>query len=113
MVTIDETTMANRTVHADRIVSMAAECYGVTDHAVRSQRRTADVVAARHLAIYLIRQRIAWSFPEIGEYIGRDHSSVMHAHRKIADLCDPTHPAYDRAVDEVLRQITRWLGPAR
>ena len=57
---------SDMTVEADRIVSMAAEAYGVTDHPVRSQRRTAGVVAARHRAIYMIRQRIDWTFPQIG-----------------------------------------------
>ena len=113
MMATDKRIQSDRTVRADKIVSLAAECYGVTDHAIRSQRRTAAVVAARHLAIYLVRQRIGWSFPEIGEYIGRDHRSVMHAFHKVANLCDPTHPAYDRAVVEVVRLVTRWLGPAR
>lgn len=47
--------------------------------------RSANLVLARHLAMYLCKQLLKMSYPEIGVAFGdRDHTTVMHAVRKIA-----------------------------
>lgn len=58
----------------------------VTD--VRSQRRTADVVKVRQEAVWLVKMTTLRSLPEIGRnFGGRDHTTVLHAVRKIDGLC--------------------------
>jgi chromosomal replication initiation ATPase DnaA len=49
--------------------------------------RLKELVEARHLAIYLCITITGLSYPQIGRYFGgRDHTSVLHAHRKIEAL---------------------------
>jgi chromosomal replication initiator protein len=59
----------------------------LTIQELRSQRRTAVVVRARQIAMYLAKKLTGQSLPEIGRRFGdRDHSTVLHAVRKIETL---------------------------
>lgn len=68
------------------ILSVVCDFYGVKPLAVKSARRAKTLTLPRHVAMYLARELTTRSFPEIGRRIGnRDHTSVMHACRKIND----------------------------
>ena len=59
----------------------------LTIHELKSQRRTAVVVRARQVAMYLSKTMTGQSLPEIGRrFGGRDHTTVLHAVRKIEGL---------------------------
>jgi len=52
-----------------------------------SQKRTRDIARPRQVAMWLARELTPHSLPEIGDaFGGRDHTTVMHACRTIADL---------------------------
>lgn len=52
---------------------------------LKAKKRTRDVALPRHVAMYLARELTDASLPRIGmEFGGRDHTTVMHAHRKVA-----------------------------
>ena len=56
---------------------------------LRSNRRDAPTVFARHLAIWLARHMTGLSFTEIGAAFGdRHHTTVMHAVRRVAHLVE-------------------------
>jgi len=56
------------------------------EHDLRGATRQRAVVQARHVAIYLSRQLTEWSLQQIGAYYGgRDHSTVLHACRKVEE----------------------------
>lgn len=56
--------------------------FSVTD--LKSDRRTANVVLARQVAMYLAKTITLKSYPEIGRrFGGKDHTTVLHAYRKI------------------------------
>lgn len=66
-----------------------AEHYDVTVTDIISARRTASVVLPRQVAMYLARTLTLKSLPEIGRHFGgRDHTTGLHAVRKIADLIE-------------------------
>jgi len=46
---------------------------------LKSKRRTQRIAFCRQVAMYLCRKITSNSFPSIGEYFGRDHSTVIHA----------------------------------
>jgi chromosomal replication initiator protein len=59
----------------------------ITIYELKSQRRTAVVVRARQIAMYLSKKLTGQSLPEIGRRFGdRDHTTVLHAVRKIETL---------------------------
>jgi chromosomal replication initiator protein len=51
---------------------------------MRSKKRTRNVALPRQVAMYACKQQTSMSLPEIGEsFGGRDHTTVLHAVRKI------------------------------
>lgn len=71
----------SRILHIQAVV---AKDYGVSMNDLTSQRRTSNVVQPRQVAMYLCRVHTKQSLPEIGRrFGGRDHTTVLHACRKI------------------------------
>ena len=65
---------------------MVADHFRIKQSALKGQRRTKDIVNARHTAMYLLRKELAMPLEEIGKWFsGRDHTSVLHAIHKIED----------------------------
>jgi len=71
------------------IQRIVAEFYNVTVGDLKSVRRTANVVRPRQVAMYLAKTLTLHSLPEIGRrFGGRDHTTVLHAVRKIGCLVE-------------------------
>jgi chromosomal replication initiator protein len=61
--------------------------WGVTPDGLRSKTRTKQLTTPRQVAMYLAKQLTTLSLPQIGKRFGnRDHTTVMHAVRKIEEL---------------------------
>lgn len=64
------------------------------DDILGTKRRT-DLVLGRQMAMYLCRQRLGLSYPELGKaFGGRDHSTVIHAIKKIKKLMETDNTIY-------------------
>ena len=75
-------------VKIEDIQKLVASHYSVTRADILSSRRTATVVKPRQIAMYLAKTLTLRSLPEIGRrFGGRDHTTVLHAVRKIEGLC--------------------------
>ncbi|MEJ5299167.1 MAG: chromosomal replication initiator protein DnaA [Armatimonadota bacterium] len=71
----------------DAVLRAVAERYGVEVENLKSLSRQARVVLARQVAMYLIRHLTDTSLPAIGKaFGGKDHSTVLHAIKKIGKL---------------------------
>jgi chromosomal replication initiator protein len=80
-------------VKIEDIQKLVATHFNVSRADILSSRRTASVVRPRQIAMYLSKVLTPRSLPEIGRrFGGRDHTTVLHAVRKIAGLVttDPT-----------------------
>ncbi len=76
-------------VSADRIISAISEYYSVTEERMLSKERSREVALPRQVAMYLMREEVGWSLPQIGESLGgRDHTTVLYGCEKIADLLE-------------------------
>lgn len=74
-------------VMIEDIQRMVARHYNVSRSDLLSSRRTANVVRPRQIAMYLAKHLTLRSLPEIGRrFGGRDHTTVLHAVRKIETL---------------------------
>lgn len=74
-------------VKIEEIQKLVATHYNVTRADILSARRTANVVRPRQIAMYLAKVLTPRSLPEIGRrFGGRDHTTVLHAVRKIEAL---------------------------
>lgn len=67
-----------------KIQDAAAKHFKVSRIEMLASRRTASIVRARHVAMYVSKTETLRSLPEIGRrFGGRDHTSVLHAVRKV------------------------------
>jgi chromosomal replication initiator protein len=74
-------------VKIEDIQKLVASHYNVSRSDILSSRRTANVVRPRQIAMYLAKLLTLRSLPEIGRrFGGRDHTTVLHAVRKIEEL---------------------------
>jgi chromosomal replication initiation ATPase DnaA len=68
------------------VVELVAEVFGVGVPGIFSPSRRADLAWPRHVSMFLARQHTALSLAQIGQAFGdRDHTTVMHACRKVED----------------------------
>lgn len=86
------------------VQSVVARAFGLPVTALSSASRTKGTTFARHLAMYLCRERVRCSFPEIGRaFGGRDHTTVMAAVRKIEALRG-TDPRAEQDISAIERE---------
>ena len=67
-----------------QIIEQTGQCYGVATGDIICSSRLASLVWPRHVSMYLVRQELALSYPQIARCFERDHSTVIYACRKIA-----------------------------
>jgi chromosomal replication initiator protein len=92
-----------RRVRIEDIQRVVARQYNVSRSDLLSSRRTANVVRPRQVAMYLAKTLTLRSLPEIGRrFGGRDHTTVLHAVRKIEALVGKDTTLADEV--EVLRR---------
>ncbi|WP_281276918.1 chromosomal replication initiator protein DnaA [Glycomyces buryatensis] len=71
-------------VTVDQIMSATADYFGVQGSDLKGNSRSRVLVNARQVAMYLCRELTDMSLPRIGQaFGGRDHTTVMHANKKI------------------------------
>lgn len=92
------------------IMAQTATYFGVTIDALCSTDRTRVLVNARQIAMYLCRELTDLSLPKIGQVFGgRDHTTVMHAERKIRELMAKNRSTYTQVTELTnrIKQRTR------
>ncbi len=94
----------DRRITIEEIQKKVAEHFNVKVADMHSARRARAVARPRQVAMYLSKQLTTRSLPEIGrKFGGRDHTTVMHAVRKVTELCD--HDAGFAEDVELLRRM--------
>jgi chromosomal replication initiator protein len=92
-------------IKIEDIQRVVARQYNVSRSDLLSSRRTANVVRPRQVAMYLAKTLTLRSLPEIGRrFGGRDHTTVLHAVRKIEGLVSK-----DTALSEEVESLKRQL----
>ncbi len=92
-------------VKIEDIQRIVARQYNVSRSDLLSSRRTANVVRPRQVAMYLAKTLTLRSLPEIGRrFGGRDHTTVLHAVRKIEAL-QTNDAALASEIDALKRQL--------
>jgi len=91
-------------VKIEDIQKLVASRYNVSRSDILSERRTAAVVRPRQIAMYLSKVLTLRSLPEIGRrFGGRDHTTVLHAVRKIEKALGEDHALSDEV--ELLKRM--------
>jgi len=91
-------------VRVDTIMAEAAAYFGVTVDDLRSSNRSRSLVHARQIAMYLVRDLTDLSLPKVGEaFGGRDHTTVLHAIKKVQGLLPEKRVVFHQIQDLTTR----------
>jgi chromosomal replication initiator protein len=98
--------LQERSITMDNIQKTVAEYYKIRTSDLHSNRRSRSITRPRQLAMALSKELTNHSLPEIGAaFGGRDHTTVLHGCRKIAELRES-----DNRIDEDYKNMIRILS---
>lgn len=100
-------------ITAAQIMAATAQYFGVTVDDLCGSSRSRVLVTARQIAMYLCRELTDLSLPKIGQaFGGRDHTTVMHADRKIRQLMAERRSLFNQVTDLTsrIKSQPRTLG---
>jgi len=84
--------LQDKLVTIDNIQKTVAEYFKIRVADILSKRRSRSVARPRQVAMFLAKELTNHSLPEIGDaFGGRDHTTVLHACRKIKELKEESH----------------------
>ena len=87
-------------ITAAQIMGACASYFGVSIEELCGASRSRTLVTARQISMYLCRELTDLSLPKIGQaFGGRDHTTVMHADRKIRELMAEKRSLYNQVTD--------------
>ena len=76
-------------IEPKQIILAVASAFGLSTERLMGRERSREIALPRQIAMYLMREEINASLPQIGEEIGgRDHTTVMYACDKVSDLIE-------------------------
>ena len=73
-------------IEISTIIEEVGRTYNVSPEEILSNRKTAPLVLARQVAMYISRETTSLSFKEIGESFGKDHTTVLYNVRKVEEF---------------------------
>ena len=98
---LSDISVSSRDLNVKDIITSVCDYYGLTKQQLMGKSRTKNISNARHMAMYLIRKNLDYSYLKIGEeFGGRDHATVISACEKI-DKLFRQNESYKKAVMEI------------
>lgn len=92
-------------IQPQKIIIATAEFFDITVDEIYGPKRTQQLTKPRHIAMYLCHELTSLSLPKIGDlFNGRDHTTVMHACKKIAAAISSDRNIYNE-VKELTEKI--------
>lgn len=73
-------------ISVEKIISEVSRTYNVSESDILSNRKTASLVLARQVAMYIARETTELSYKAIGEKFGKDHTTVLYNVNKIEEF---------------------------
>jgi len=94
-----------KVITVELIQEIVAKQFRIRVEDLLSKRRSRDVTIPRQIAMYLAREMTDVSLPNIGKLFGgRDHSTVIHAHKEIAK-CLKDEPQISIMVNQIIEEL--------
>jgi chromosomal replication initiator protein len=88
----------------DAIIAEVARFFGYDESVIRGPARSRQVVNARNIAMYLIRNITGLSTIEIGKIFGRDHSTAVHSLDQV-DAKIKSDPSFSQQIKDITLNI--------
>ncbi len=100
LITLD----ADNEVQPSDIINKTAEYFDLSVDDLYGPTRAQQIATSRQIAMYLCRELTPLSLPKIGQLFGgRDHTTVMYAHKKISQLIAERRSIYNQVTELTTR----------
>ncbi|RYX92014.1 chromosomal replication initiator protein DnaA, partial [bacterium] len=95
----------SREITIDDIQSAVADFYGIMPEDLKSNIKTREITWARHVAMYISRDRTKYALQRISLAFGRkDHTTVLHAYEKVKSIMQ-TEPEMHTEIQKIIDKI--------
>jgi len=92
-------------ININQILQETSSEFSFSSQELKTKRRNKNIVLARQVAMYIIRELTELSLPEIGEvFNGRDHTTVLHAYNKIKEVMSSNIDLQNR-INRIIKRI--------
>ncbi|MBQ0003086.1 MAG: chromosomal replication initiator protein DnaA [Treponema sp.] len=96
------------TVSMETILKVVADSENTSIADIKGKNRSKKIAETRHIAIYIARELLEYSYPELGnEFGGRDHSTILSAYNNIANKIK-TDPSFDAKIKGIINSIKEY-----
>ncbi|HDQ16753.1 MAG TPA: hypothetical protein ENN31_01360 [Candidatus Vogelbacteria bacterium] len=87
-----------------QILKYISEYYGIKEADILGPSREKNIKMARFVIVYLAREILNFSYPEIGRELGdRDHTTIMHAYKKMGAFLENEN--FKNEIDEIINNL--------
>lgn len=76
----------NIVIRMNLVMRIGARYFNMSQSELVSAARSTKYITPRHIIMYLAKELTNLSFPQIGAWFNRDHSTIIHGHDKIAEM---------------------------
>lgn len=98
-----------RSVKVEKIILGVCDKYNISQETILGKKRNADIVMARHVCMYTLRELIDMTYTDIAKIFSRDHASVISAIRKINRDKSEKHE-FGEDIDSFLKDMKESLS---
>lgn len=105
----DEMDNKVESISMELITNCVCEYFRIEKSEIMSKKKTKNINEARQITIYLISELISVPLVSIGDFFGRDHSTIIHARDKITDLVE-TNQQYSTYIKDLKNIIENRKG---
>lgn len=104
--TISEAT--GNAVSMETILKVVADIENTSIADIKGKGRSKRLAETRHIAIYIARELLEYSYSELGgEFGGRDHTTILSAYNGIADRIK-TDPSFEKRIKDIMNSIKEY-----
>ncbi|MDD3594172.1 MAG: chromosomal replication initiator protein DnaA [Candidatus Gastranaerophilales bacterium] len=89
---------------AEGIINYVGDYFNIEPSEIKASSRSKDIALARHIAVYLTRELVKSSFPQIGSVINRKHTTVLYSYEKTKEDYQ-TDKKVKYFIDEIIQKI--------
>jgi len=105
----DEINRAARHPHGrarvEDVLDAVCAYYGLPRATLLGKGRALTVAQARQVAMYLLREDAGLTSIQVGQEIGRDYSTVLHGHARVAGTLGAGDTLMDKVLDSIRRDV--------
>ncbi len=91
-------------IKIEQIITEVARTYNVSEGDILSTRRTADLVKARQVAMFIARETTELPYSAIGEAFGKNHTTVLYTEKKVKELMKE-NPYEKTIIEDIIKNL--------